>query len=363
VRDVQAAIARATGQVVPAEQIRDFAVKLDRTFYLDTPGCARRRRELAHAYLTARSRRAHFAGQAYPADPDALARSLDAALEAASGPGRPAGPVARMPRAIVAPHIDPGRGAAAYAHAYATLWGARPERVVILGVLHGASANPFVLTGKDFATPLGTARADARRVQALVQRLDWDPLAEEELHRAEHSIEFQVLLLQHALAEGGARAVEPGPEVLPVLCGFGPADFGSPGASPERRARIDGFLRALRAAILEDPAPTLVVAGVDLAHVGPRFGDARPMSPAWADEIRRRDEATLEQLATGDAEGFVREVVEEQDNRRICGFGALYALLALIGPARGRVLDYGQSADPGGLVSFAALAFDASSEG
>jgi len=358
VRDVQTAIARATGRIVPAEQIQEFVRKLDENFYLDSPAGAERRRALAHAYATARARPAHFAGQAYSADPTELRRELDALFAAPTGPGRPAAAVAAWPRAIAAPHVDPGRGAAAYAHAYAPLWGARPQRILILGVLHGASRNPFVLTGKDYQTPLGVMRTDVRRVHALAQRLEWDPLEEEELHRAEHSIEFQVLWLQYALSEGGVDPPDPAPEVLPILCAFSTEAFGESLEAAARRVQIDAFLHELRTLLAEDPTPTLIVAGVDLAHVGPRFGDAREMSSAWAEEIARRDRETLARLTEGDADAFVHEVVSAGEDRRLCGFGALYALGALISSARGRTLHYDQSRDSTGLVSFAAIAFE-----
>jgi MEMO1 family protein len=360
-RDVQTSIARATGRIVPLEQIGEFVGTLDRNHFLLSPAFEERRRELAREYATAPARAAHFAGQAYAAEVDPLRRELDALFDAPGGPGRPVAPVARRPVAIAAPHIDPARGGAVYAHAYASLWGARPERVVILGVLHGASANPFVVTAKDYETPLGRLRTDARRVHALAERLGWDPLEEEELHRAEHSIEFQALLLQHALTEGGTREPDPELEVLPILCAFSWEDFRETLAAAARRARIDAFLQTLRTLLGEDPTPTLIVAGVDLTHAGPRFGDTREPSAAWQEELRRRDGATLERLAAGDAAGFVREIVSESDERRLCGFGALYALHALCAPVRGRLLHYDQCVDRSGIVSFAALAFEESS--
>jgi hypothetical protein len=363
VRDVQTAIARATGRIVLAEQIRDFVQKLDANGFLDSPAYEARRRAIAHAYATAPARPAHFAGPAYAAAPDELRRQLDALFATPAGPGRPATAVSAWPRAIAAPHIDPGRGAATYAHAYARLWSARPERILILGVLHGASRHPFVLTGKDYETPLGVLRTDVRRVHALARRLAWDPLEEEELHRAEHSIEFQVLMLQHALSAGGERALDPGPEVLPILCAFSTEAFGPTLEAAAARAQIDAFLHELRALLVEDPAPTLIVAGVDLTHLGPRFGDAREMSAAWAEEIARRDRETLTRLTEGDTDAFVHEVVRAGADRRLCGFGALYALRTLISPARGRTLHYDQARDVTGLVSFAAIAFEGDAAG
>jgi hypothetical protein len=42
-----------------------------------------------------------------------------------------------------------------------------------------------------------------------------------------------------------------------------------------------------------------VVGGVDLAHVGPRFGDAEPNTPVFLAEVERADRAMLETITAG----------------------------------------------------------------
>jgi AmmeMemoRadiSam system protein B len=274
-------------------------------------------------------------------------------------PGAPGVPGAatRLPAAIAAPHIDPQRGAASYAHAYATVWGARPRRVILLGVNHAGSRAPFVLTTKDYATPLGTLPTDVEFVRSLADGSAWDVLAEEDLHRWEHSLEFQVLFLQHALAEGVAAPSGALPRIVPILCSFPWQILAAEDDLGVARAQVDRFLERLRDLATRDSTGLLVVAGVDLAHVGRRFGDPRaPTEPERA-QLRERDLATLELIARGDRDGFVEETVRERDGRRICGFAALYSLLALVPAARGEVLDYGQSVEDatGSVVSFAAV--------
>jgi len=370
-RDLQLALTRSTGHIATLDEVRSFVEALDRNLMLASDRFRERRRQMADEYRALPARPARFAGQAYAAEPEALLSELAQVysvpgapvLPSAPGaPGMPRAPVAaaERPVAIVAPHIDPQRGAASYARAYAAVWGARPRRVILLGVNHAGSRAPFVLTTKDYATPLGTLPTDAQFVRHLAEGCAWDPLAEEDLHRWEHSLEFQVLFLQHALSEGTGAPVEALPRLVPILCSFPWQIFAEHEGLDVVRAQVDRFLERLRELAAGDPEGLLVIAGVDLAHVGRRFGDPRAPNEPERAELRRRDLATLERIARADRGGFVEEMVSERDSRRICGFAALYSLLALVPDGRGQVLDYGQSVEKatGSVVSFGALRFD-----
>jgi hypothetical protein len=50
----------------------------------------------------------------------------------------------------------------------------------------------------------------------------------------------------------------------------------------------------------------------------------------------------------------------DADARRICGLAPMYYLLALLGPAQGRLLKYSQWVDPRGqgAVTYAGVLFD-----
>jgi hypothetical protein len=62
-------------------------------------------------------------------------------------------------------------------------------------------------------------------------------------------------------------------------------------------------------------------------------------------------------VEAGDAGGFFQAVARDGDRRRICGLPPIYAALRVLGGHRGRLLRYGQWADPNRTVSFAALAW------
>jgi hypothetical protein len=252
---------------------------------------------------------------------------------------------------LVAPHIDFHRGGPAYAWAYRDL----AERgdadlFVIFGTCHAGMTDPFALTRKDFDTPLGPARVDRDFVDALAARAGQDCFASELAHRGEHSIEFQAVFLQYLYA--GRREVT----VVPVLASFVHEAL-LRGRRPEDDPRVPAFLDALGETAAAAGRKVAYIAGADLAHMGTRFGDPEPISPAELERIGREDRAMLERVEAGDADGFFESVRRDNDRRRICGLSPIYALLRALGGARGSVRRYGQWPDPEGVVTFASVVY------
>ena len=76
-------------------------------------------------------------------------------------------------------------------------------------------------------------------------------------------------------------------------------------------------------------------------------------------EVRGRDEQDLAHVQTPAAEAFYASVMRDQNARRVCGLGCIYAALKT---AEGRIeqarlLSYSYAPDPaGGIVSFATMA-------
>jgi hypothetical protein len=69
----------------------------------------------------------------------------------------------------------------------------------------------------------------------------------------------------------------------------------------------------------------------------------------------------LELACAVDPDGLYRQVMRDQDARRICGLAPIYLLLATLDGARGTLLRYAQWVDPtrNGSVTYAAVAFGA----
>jgi MEMO1 family protein len=305
------------------------------------PAYEARRRKLLVRYR-AGPRAPACAGSSYPDDAAALREMLAAFYLHPQGPG----PVAKRTRAradvrlLVAPHIDFARGGPAYAHAYRALEGSDAELFVVFGTAHASPPHLFTLTRQDFDTPLGRASVDRGVVDALAEELGEEELfADELVHVHEHSCEFQMVWLRSVLGDRPFR-------VVPVLCSS-ISHLADP--APETRR----FLSALSR--VTGGRKVCSVAGADLAHVGPQYGDPRAPTAAELTKLGEEDRRTLSFLAEGDGPGFHRDAVTGDERRRLCGVAPIYA--AMRASRRGaRLLHYGQWTDGTDMVSFAAAA-------
>ena len=85
-----------------------------------------------------------------------------------------------------------------YRAAYSALTPADADRTfVILGTSHYGHPDRLGLTRKPFVTPFGEAVTDTRLVDELESKLGAAAMVEDYCHAIEHSIEFQVVFLQH----------------------------------------------------------------------------------------------------------------------------------------------------------------------
>ena len=326
----------------------------DEAGLLDSPAFDLRKRRIEEDWLALPTRPAAHAGGAYAAAADPLRRQVDAHFSHPDGPG-PAGASAAASAALplaglLAPHIDFHRGGPTYAWAYrALLERSDADLFVLLGTCHAGMEDPFAATLKAFETPLGPAAVDRDVFDALLRRSGSDLLASEAAHRGEHSIEFQAVMLKAVL---GRRSFT----ILPVLASFLHEAVWR-GSGPEEDPRVPRFLEALGETIAASGRRVCVIGGVDLAHVGPRFGDPRPNTAETLARVAREDAAMLEAVTAGDAAAFFESVAADGDSRRICGLSPIYAFLRALPGARGQLLRYSQWPDPQGAVTFCAAAF------
>jgi hypothetical protein len=210
---------------------------------------------------------------------------------------------------------------------------------------------PFALCRKAFDTPLGAIDADGDSIDAIARAMPFDVYADELNHKREHSIEFQVLFLKHVLGKRPAR-------IVPILAGLG--ELQATRKDPARDARATRFLDSVGRVIEGLGERAVVVAGADMAHVGPRFGDARPLDERAQDRLAETDRQSLMHATEGDAPGFWAHVARDLETRRVCGLAPIYSLLrAMPRAACGELLHYEQTvdADDGSIVSHAALGF------
>lgn len=330
VRDLQTIFMRQQGGVfVGSETILGLLKNLDDTYLLDSEAFRSAKHQIISEFTRKRVRPSCHSGKSYPENPKELENRL-AEIMAEMNPGSIGETVAPSEiRALVAPHIDLGVGHAGYAKSYGTLRGAAFTRVVVLGTGHQLQDGIFSLTDKDFETPLGIVQGDREAFKSLKNAGLGIVAPDDFIHRSEHSIEFQLIFLQHVLKQKFT--------IVPILCGslqLLPAY--------NRQAfleRTGPFLETLRR-VLEDPAaPTLLVAGVDFSHTGPKFGHEQT-ARAMESLSREHDQNLLKSLCDLNAADFWKESERVQDRFHVCGFSALACFLEVLPHCRGTLLGY-----------------------
>jgi AmmeMemoRadiSam system protein B len=345
--DAQELLTRLSGgALVERERVRELVSLLSREGFLETEELSLRKEAKHAAFRTACLREASHVGTAYPDTASGIHERFAEALP------EPAGERA-LPYALAAPHVSPEGGFGSYGAAYDFGVDGREPTFVILGTSHYGRPERFGLTRKPFQTPLGTAEVDSTLHDFLAERGADAVVEEDYCHAREHAIEFQVLFLQYVLK----RPIQ----ILPVLCGpfVESLRSGKPPESLESTRRMFDALGELAAS----RSDLVWVLGVDMAHVGRRYGHADSVR---ADEgvmleVRERDLERLGRICSGDAEGFFELVHPESDPLNWCGYPPFYTFLKSVAPAldlEGEVLRYEQwNIDPASVVSFAALHF------
>lgn len=357
-------LVKATEQVVglhDADDVaRDLVATLSEAGFLEDDVYARRRDDAHRTFAHAAVRSPSHAGQGYPEQAADLAKTLDGYLDDGrrallSAPRAPRGEEARL-LGLAAPHVSPFGGPETYGAAYSKLPPSLGDRTfVLLGTSHYGEPDKFGLTHKPFATPLGQTETDTPFLTALEKAADKSIVREDYCHVIEHSLEFQVVFLQ--------KIFGPRVRIVPILCG--PFTAG-PTARPEADDGVASFIDALGNQAAKRGEKLFFVLGVDMAHVGKRYGDAtRATAHRGAmSEVAERDHARLACLTRGEADGFWAALQEKgEDDLRWCGASPLYTFSRALPEARGRILKYDQwNIDPASVVSFAALRFSRAAE-
>ncbi len=286
------------------------------------------------------------------------------ALETAANPS-----FDNLPKAIVAPHLDYGRGWMNYGAAWGRLRVVdRPDRVIILGTNHFGEGTGVVGCDKGYQTPLGTCEIDSAFLIGLQKHLGADNAARLMAHRydheREHSIELQIAWIQHVLGkdEAGNYCKVFGALVHDPAVNSGESYDG-------KGLAIDPFIEALRKTIAEMPGKTLIVASADLSHVGPMFGDKMPLhiegeseeskkAEAFRNQVFQHDRELLGQIMQNQPDNVVASMAWQQNPTRWCSTGNLVVTLKVVQPEKIEVLNYAAALDPqsGSMVSSVAMA-------
>ena len=83
----------------------------------------------------------------------------------------------------------------------------------------------------------------------------------------------------------------------------------------------------------------LLVAGVDLSHVGRKFGDQAP-ADALLPQAKAHDKMMLSFLSRGEPENIFQKAVETLDRYHVCGLPAILLFASLLAENRTDILHF-----------------------
>jgi MEMO1 family protein len=346
--DLREHLVRLTGDVDVSGLEQHLIDTLSDAGFLEDEKFFQRKGEAERTFANAPTRESVHAGTGYPDNPIELTATLRGYL---AGNGAEVAPTAPV-RAIAAPHVSPFGGIDSYRAAYASLTPADAETTfVVLGTSHYGQPDRFGLTRKAFVTPFGETNTNLDLVDELANTAGSGALMEDYCHAIEHSIEFQVVFLQHLF---GPRV-----RVLPILCGAFSRGM-QPGKQPDDDEAVRRTIGALGDIAAREGDRLLWVLGVDMAHMGRRYGDRFEAAAdrREMEDVARRDRGRIERMEQGDASGFWEQIRENRDDLKWCGSAPIYTLLRAMPDVRGSLLHYQQwNIDPQSVVSFAGMRF------
>lgn len=342
-------LVRATGEIQVGELEKHLVGTLKEAGFLEDEVFERIRQERIQEFAAAPVREASHAGSAYPDEPEETRAQLEEFMQ---GAVREDGDSLV---GIAAPHVSPFAGWESYRDAYVALTPEYRDRTfVVLGTSHYGEADRFGLTRKPFITPLGEARTNVALVDQLAAAAPGAVNMEDYCHAVEHSIEFQVLFLQHIYG--------PDVNILPILCGsFAQSIYR--GGKPEDNEEVRRFFDALGEMGARESGKMFYVLGVDMAHMGRRYGDELE---AKSEEgvmlaVAERDHKRIERITAADADGFWSLIQENHDDLKWCGSAPIYTFMKAIPNAKASLRRYQQwNIDEASVVSFAGLTFHSS---
>lgn len=300
---------------------------------------------LDQAFLSAKVRQSTCAGLCYPDEAKELRLWLD--LHFAKYLQTPSSPV----HALFAPHIDFRVNIDIYAKAFSNIRNLRPKKVFLIGTSHYSGMywpayenKPFILTTKDFETPLGVVKTDKEMVKTLSEKCPF-ATTHDVAHRNEHALELHIVLLaylwQHPF------------EIVPILVG-GLDELLYSDKNPSMDA-LKHFGDILQSTIEEDD---LILISGDLSHIGRKFGDK-----VAAENIRsaskKNDVDFLHTSAHSSPAELIKLMQSNTDEFRICGFPPMLTYKMAFPNTKGTSLAHAYWDEKGSQsgVSFAAMSF------
>ncbi|MGZ3634751.1 MAG: AmmeMemoRadiSam system protein B [Syntrophales bacterium] len=329
-RDIQTILMkRQGGRIVYVSEIESFIESLDRACLLESPFFDRKMCGLRSEFSNKTIRLPVHAGKSYVSDPAQLVHFIENVESNISQECLQH--IQNNITGILAPHIDINIAKDVYVNTYRYLKGKNYDTVVILGINHHLQEGLYCISEKNYATPFGEIKTDKDFIRRLKEELPAGTLAPDDFgHMTEHSIEFQTIFLHYYLTDPFT--------IVPILCGS-VHEFIQERRSVLTDERFRGMVSLMKQLLEEKKRRTLIVAGVDLCHVGRKFGD-QAHADALLPGATACDKLILSFIGRGEPENIFQKAVETMDRYHVCGLPAILLFSSLLAEDRADILHF-----------------------
>ena len=267
-------------------------------------------------------RKSSASGSFYPADPDALRKQIDGFMDDAEFQDL------QNIKAIISPHAGYIYSGQIAAYSFKQVAGTKYDSIVLIAPSHAEYFDYIsVYNGDAYETPLGTARVDKTRADALSES---SPLIQNSIHghRDEHSLEVQLPFIQSVFGKDMS--------IVPVVIGN------------QSRENIEKFSSIAGELFSDDNI--LIIASTDLSHYHPY------------DTASKLDKKVSRLIGSFDTGGLMEEFTG--DKAEMCGGGPVLAAMmisAAMGADSSKIIKYANSGDVSGdrsaVVGYLSAAF------
>jgi AmmeMemoRadiSam system protein B len=329
-RDIQMILMKGQGgSIVHISEVESLIERLDHACLLNSEFFHHKMSALRADFMNQKNRFPAYAGKSYTSGSEQLSQFIQN-VESNLKPLNSENSEDSI-TGILAPHIDIKIAGETYVNTYRRLKGKHYDLVIVLGINHQSQNGLFSVSDKSYVTPFGDIETDRAFISDLKRNVPKGALSSDDFgHKIEHSIEFQTIFLKYYLT---APFV-----IAPILCGS-VHEFIFKKENLFSDARFQGMVQTLNMLIQERKGRTLIVAGVDLSHVGLKFGDSLPAESTLT-QARSNDEAILSFLTRDEPEKILQHAIETQDQYHVCGLPAILLFANLLRKSRADILHF-----------------------
>jgi AmmeMemoRadiSam system protein B len=352
IRDIQMVLMkRQGGRIVYISEVESWIEQLDQACLLNSEFYHHKMNRLRDEFISQKNRLAAYAGKSYISEPEQLIQFIQK-VENNLKPLNSKNTRDSI-TGVLAPHIDIKIAGETYINTYRHLKEKQYDLVIVLGINHQSQDGLYSVSEKSYITPFGEIKTDRAFISELKCTVPEGTLSPDDFgHKIEHSIEFQTIFLQYFLKEPFV--------MVPILCGS-VHEFILYGKDLFSDARFAGMVHGIERLIQERKGRILIVAGVDLAHVGLKFGDTLP-ADSILPQAKSNDSKILSFLTKDEPEKILQHTIETQDRYHLCGLPAILLFACLLRKSHANILHFEtyNERETQSAVNYASLIFTGS---